>query len=107
MKQLLKKNPSSFIILPHVSTFRFQLRNISFTNQMQSINPIPLHNPILLPANLFSLHYKLLNEVLLSYHCKFSFLGLKHPTQKQGKSHHPHVSAAQHLPDHHTAQDKI
>lgn len=82
-KQLLKKHPSSFIFLPHDSTFRCQLWNISFTNQMQSINPIPPHNPTVLPANLFSLHYKLLNEILLSYHCKLSFLGLKHPKKSR------------------------
>lgn len=76
--ETITKEAPFFLHLPSTCQ-RFQLRNISFTHQMQSINPTPLHNPTLLPANLFSLHYKLLNEVLLSYHCKLSFLGFKHP----------------------------
>lgn len=102
--QLLKKHPSPFIFLPHTSTSRFQLRNISFTNQMQSFTSTPPHNPTLLPANLFSLHCKLLNEVVLRYHCKLSFLGLKHPNKSRASP--INASAAQHLPGHCTAQDK-
>lgn len=78
-----KEAPFSLHLPSTHQHFQVQLRNISFTNQMQSFTSTPPHNPTLLPANLFSLHCKLLNEVLLRYHCKLSFLGLKHPNKSR------------------------